>query len=89
MTIYRFDCDDFALLLKADFAKNSYQSNNLNHSHAFGILWGNWINNGGHAINWMINEDCKLRLIEPQNDNVFFPNDPDGELFSHIYFMFC
>jgi hypothetical protein len=38
---------------------------------------------GPHAINWMVNDDKKLRFIEPQSDEIFFPRKTDKE----IYFM--
>ncbi len=67
----RFDCDDFALLLKADFAKCAYASNSLTASFCFGMIWG--LLPESHVINWMINDDKKLRFIEPQTDEIYFP----------------
>ena len=83
----RFDCDDFALVLKSDFAMDASKELEFSAGYAFGILWGTWVKHGGHAINWMITDDLKLRLIEPQNDKIFFPDDSDGEDFNEIYFM--
>ncbi len=77
----RFDCDDFAHVLKAHFAEAAYKDGTRRASHCFGIVWGSLP--GPHAINWMINSDGKLRFIEPQNDRVFFPRKKDKD----IYFM--
>ncbi len=78
----RFDCDDFALLLKSEFVKDAYRHGNRRAAHCFGIVWGSLP--GPHAINWMINDDMKFRFIEPQNDAVFSPRSTDR----NIYFMF-
>lgn len=77
----RFDCDDFALLLKAEFVKDAYRQGDRRSAHCFGIVWGSLP--GPHAINWMINADMKLRFIEPQQDTVYFPKSTDKD----IYFM--
>ena len=77
----RFDCDDFALVLKAHFAEAAYVDGSRRAAHCFGIVWGNLP--GPHAINWMINDDMKLRFVEPQNDDIFSPRDTDRD----IYFM--
>ncbi|MBU2513445.1 lectin MOA-related protein [bacterium] len=79
----RFDCDDFALVLKSHFAEASYSDGQRRSSHCFGIVWG--MLPGPHAINWMINDDLKLRFIEPQSDQVFFPRQGD----KNIWFMLC
>ena len=80
-TSERFDCDDFALVLKADFAKNAYKNGKRRAAHCFGIVWG--MLPGPHAINWVINNDRKLRFVEPQNDRIFFPRKKDKD----IWFM--
>lgn len=67
----RFDCDDFALVLKADFARAAYNSKKIQAPFCFGIVWGDLPH--PHAINWMINNDKKLRFIEPQSDEIYFP----------------
>lgn len=77
----RFDCDDFALLLKAEFVKDGYRGGKRRAAHCFGIVWGSLP--GPHAINWMINDDMKLRFVEPQNNQIFIPRTTDKE----IYFM--
>ena len=77
----KFDCDDFALVLKGHFSEAAYKNGNRRKPHCMGIVWGSLP--GPHAINWMINSDRKLRFIEPQNDKVFFPRATD----KNIYFM--
>jgi hypothetical protein len=77
----RFDCDDFAILLKAEFVKDAYRQGDRRAAHCFGVVWGSLP--GPHAIDWMINDDMKLRFIEPQNDSVYFPKKTD----KGIYFM--
>ena len=77
----RFDCDDFALLLKAEFVKDAYRQGDRRAAYCFGIVWGSLP--GPHAINWMINADMKFRFIEPQNDSVYYPKATDKD----IYFM--
>ncbi|UCE60677.1 MAG: lectin MOA-related protein [Phycisphaerales bacterium] len=77
----RFDCDDFAHVLKAHFAEAAYKNGNRRASHCFGIVWGSLP--GPHAINWMINSDGVLRFVEPQNDRIFLPRATDR----NIYFM--
>lgn len=64
-----FDCDDFAHVLKAHFAEAAYADGVRRPAHCFGIVWG--MLPEPHAINWMINDDSKLRFIEPQTDEIF------------------
>lgn len=81
----RFDCDDFALVLKADFAKCAYKSQQIKAPFCFGIVWGQLgYPPGPHAINWMINDDRKLRFIEPQSDQIYFPRSNEHG----IWFMY-
>lgn len=77
----RFDCDDFAHVLKAHFAEAAYADGKRRSAHCFGIVWGDLPE--PHAINWMINDDKVLRFVEPQDDRVFAPRASDG----NIYFM--
>ena len=77
----RFDCDDFAHVLKSHFAEAAYADGTRRAAHCFGIVWG--MLPGAHAINWMINADGKLRFVEPQSDEVFFPRGTDKD----IWFM--
>ena len=80
-TAEKFDCDDFAHVLKANFAEAAYKNGSRRKAHCLGVVWGSLP--GPHAINWMINSDKKLRFIEPQNDRIFMPRRTDKD----IYFM--
>lgn len=77
----RFDCDDFAHVLKAHFAEAAYADGSRRTAHCFGIVWGNFP--GPHAINWMLNDDMIVRFVEPQDDTIFEPRIADD----NIYFM--
>ena len=77
----KFDCDDFAHVLKGNFAEAAYKNGERRRAHCFGVVWGSLP--GPHAINWMVNADLKLRFVEPQNDRVFYPRASDRA----IYFM--
>jgi len=77
----RFDCDDFAFVLKAHFCEAAYKDGDRRAAHCFGIVWG--MLPGPHAINWMVNEDRVLRFVEPQSDEVFEPRQSDRD----IWFM--
>jgi len=68
-----FDCDDFAIMLKAHFCKNAYKNQKRRHSHCLGIVWG--MVPRSHALNWMVNDDLKLRFIDPMYGEVFLPED--------------
>ncbi len=89
-TAEKFDCDDFAFVLKAEFNKNSYEDKQRRAAACCGMLWGTGLHMNGtgsepvhHAINWMINDDLKLRFVEPQSDKIYFPSSKDNG----IYFM--
>lgn len=64
----RFDCDDFAWVLKARFCLDAYKDGRRRAAHAAGIVWGKLPH--PHAMCWVITDDLKLRLIEPQNDGL-------------------
>ncbi len=66
-----FDCDDFALVLKAHFCEAAYRDFQRRPPHCLGLIWGELPH--VHAVNWMINDDGRLRLIEPQTGEVFEP----------------
>ena len=70
-----FDCDDHALVLKADFAIDAYRNGTRRAPHAFGIIWG--LLPTPHAINFVLNDDGIVRFVEPQNDSIFLPRDTD------------
>jgi hypothetical protein len=64
-----FDCDDFAIVLKSHFCEAAYKDFERRPPHCIGLIWGELPH--VHAINWMINDDYRLRLIEPQTGEVF------------------
>lgn len=59
------DCDDFAILLAAEFIKSQWINRRRKTPHAFGQVWG-VTPEGGHAINIMVNQDGAVRFVEPQ-----------------------
>lgn len=71
----RFDCDDFAYVLKAHFAEAAYADGKRRCAHCFGIAWSS------HVLNWMINDDKVLRFVEPQTDNIFLPRPEDENIY--------
>ena len=77
-----FDCDDFALVLKAEFVKDAYVSGIRRSSHCFGIAWGKLP--GDHALNWFIDDRGQLYFVEPQSDEVFLPRPADKDIY-YIY----
>ncbi len=81
-TAQKFDCDDFAIVLKAEFAKDGYKNGSRRAPHCVGIVWGNLP--GPHAINWVIDSTKRLWFIEPQNDKIFLPRKADKD----IYFLY-
>jgi len=68
-----FDCDDFAIMLKAHFCKDAYRHQKRRHSHCLGIAWG--MIPRSHALNWMINDDYKLRFVDPMYGEIFLPEE--------------
>ena len=63
-----FDCDDFAVVLKANFSQAAFYNGAREGGYAFGIVWFD-VKNGvpdAHAMNWMVNSDGKVRFVEPQ-----------------------
>ncbi|MGD8781732.1 MAG: RICIN domain-containing protein [Ignavibacteria bacterium] len=78
----RFDSEDFALLLKADFIKAAYKDK-VSYPYCMGMVWGDL--KGAPAINWMINEDLQVRFIETENDIISLPRPEDKD----ISFIYC
>ena len=76
-----FDCDDFAIMLKAHFCKDAYKHHKRRHSHCLGIIWG--MVPRPHALNWVVNDDMKLRFIDPMYGDIYFPE----ETARHIWMM--
>ena len=61
-----YDCDEYSWTLKARFCLDAYKDGHRRASHAAGIVWGKLPH--PHAMFWVITDDLKLRLIEPQTD---------------------
>ena len=61
----RFDCDDFAVCLKAQVAKYSYNQSVGKGGSLCGIIWGE-NNSSAHAFNFTVDRFGKLILFEPQ-----------------------
>ena len=68
----RYDCDDFAYVLKAFVSSVAYFNNDLKLGLCCGIIWGKfrWISEF-HACNWVITSDGVFQLIEPQNGKIY------------------
>lgn len=68
----RFDCDDFAYVLKGEMSQHAYQAQDLRFGLCVGIVWGNfdWVQ-GYHAVNWLIDSTQTLSFIEPQDDTIY------------------
>ena len=77
----RYDCDDFAYVLKAYSSSIAYINDELKLGLCCGIIWGKfaWISEF-HACNWFITSDNGLILIEPQNDQIYSPSDCEGSV---------
>lgn len=73
-----FDCDDFAICLKADFAKAAYKQGKRRAPYSMGIVWG--MLPGPHAINWFVGVDQQVYFIEPQSDEIFEPRPSDRNI---------
>jgi hypothetical protein len=78
----RYDCDDFALVLKAHFCEAAYRDGRRRAAHCAGIVWG-MFDGGPHAINFVVTDDDVLRFIEPQTGEFFLPHPGD----TGIWFM--
>lgn len=73
-----FDCDDYALVLKSHFCEAAYKDFQRRAPHCFGLIWGELPH--VHAVNWMINDDYRLRFVEPQNGQIFEPGREHGNI---------
>ncbi len=81
----KFDCDDFAFILKAYFIKQAYKDKKRRYPYSLGlIMGGKLLGNIPHAINFIITEKLKILLIEPQTDAILKPTKNDRE----IYFIY-
>lgn len=66
----RYDCDDFAWMLKGAFCKLAGERLGKPAGWAVGVIWTTADDTGrreGHAYNWAITKERELWLIEPQN----------------------
>ena len=62
----RRDCDDFAYMLQGDITR-WYPAGSM------GIVWGLTKTGGAHAWNFFIDENMKVKFLEPQTDTIFEP----------------
>jgi hypothetical protein len=58
------DCDDYAFVLQGAQEKRFW-----GRGYAFGILWY-YNERFGHAVNFFIDRDRQLWIVEPQNDSI-------------------
>lgn len=70
------DCDDFSDLLMGDVTR-------WDSDLCFGTIWVTTETGGGHALNWMIDTNETIWLIEPQTDVIFSMPD-DWTLWNHL-----
>ena len=76
-TAEKFDCDDFAVCMKAAVSKYSYnQSRPADKGSLCGIMWGR-NREGAHAYNFTIDPFGNLILLEPQNGQQIAHNEYD------------
>ena len=61
------DCDNYSVELMGDVSK-------YDPSLAFGEIWLRLPSGKTHAMNFLIDLDMKLFLVEPQTDHIFKPN---------------
>ena len=72
----KFDCDDFAICMKAEASKYSYNQTLPNNKGSLcGIMWGQNAAGTHHAYNFTIDPFGKLILLEPQNGQQMAHND--------------
>ncbi len=69
----RFDCDDFAYVLKGEMSAHAYDAPDLHLGLCSGIVWGcfDWTGDEFHAVNWAVTSDEVVWLIEPQTDDIY------------------
>ena len=75
-----FDCDDFALVANA-FVKLETSQAALSHPWAFGECSFVHPERGAHNQNIFITEGLKVKLYEPQNQEITLP---DGEIVFYV-----
>lgn len=84
----RFDCDDFAHLLKGAFIEDVYVGGRRSMPWAMGIVWGF---RPPHAMNVIVlsngrEDDWDVRIVEPQN-GIFYR--PESKKLRGIYLILC
>jgi len=81
----KFDCDDFALMMKAHFVEAAYKDNGRRDAICFGIAWGLLSEDDPdevHALNWMfVKEHDEIIFVEPQTGDRFEPRDNDRDIY--------
>ena len=78
----KFDCDDYARILKVDFIKQAYKEKKRRHPYAVGVIKGGKLQGSiPHAINFVITDKMELFLIEPQTDTIEKPTKQDREIY--------
>ena len=77
----RFDCDDFAYVLKGEMSVHTYDTSDIRYGLCVGMVWGNfdWIT-GYHAVNWFIDSNSVMRFIEPQSDSIYDVSNCQGDI---------
>lgn len=77
----RYDCDDFAYVLKAFTSTVAYINSGLAYGLSCGIIWGkfSWVDEF-HACNWILTSDRIFKLIEPQTDTLHPASDCLGSV---------
>ena len=60
------DCDDYSYELMGRVSE-------WNSDNTFGLVWGLNVNGDAHAWNFFVDENKKVKYVEPQNDNIFDP----------------
>jgi len=79
-----FDCDDFALMMKAHFVEAGYKQNKHRPPFCFGIAWGHLLSTSPrevHAINWMfVKEHDEIIFVEPQTGERYSPGETDDNI---------
>ncbi len=81
-----FDCDDYAFVRKGEFAADNFRNKIRRLPYCFGIVWGYELTGPGshHAMNWVITDDMKLNLVEPQTDSIRAPVAGDKGIYMMI-----
>ena len=69
----RFDCDDYAFVLKGLVSLLTRDSAVLTASPCIGLAWGEfkWMGEVFHACNWVLDSNCALSWIEPQTMELY------------------